>query len=260
MLGAQTVPVRQIPPAIEAINLKTTEITSLQVETDVDGSKISLNIIDTPGFETNIDNEPSIVAVMDYVERQYDEILAEESRIKRNPKFQDNRVHALVYFIQPTCQTLREIDIAFIKRLASRVNVIPVIAKSDSLTQTELAAFKKQIKMDISTHKLPIFDFPVDVEHDDEYTIKEHAQLRAAIPFAIICGSQDTGNGSNPRSRKYPWGTAEVDNSSHSEFQKLKAVLLSSHLKDLKEFTEVLYLLINRIFFMKSIALNVFRN
>jgi len=39
---------------------------------------------------------------MSYLERQYDDILAEQSRIKRNPRFKDNRVHALLYFIPPT--------------------------------------------------------------------------------------------------------------------------------------------------------------
>jgi hypothetical protein len=29
-------------------------------------------------------------------------VLAEESRIKRNPRFRDNRVHALLYFIPPS--------------------------------------------------------------------------------------------------------------------------------------------------------------
>jgi cell division control protein 11 len=40
--------------------------------------------------------------IASYLERQYDDILAEESRIKRNPRFRDNRVHALLYFIPPT--------------------------------------------------------------------------------------------------------------------------------------------------------------
>lgn len=40
--------------------------------------------------------------ILAYLERQYDDILAEESRIKRNPRFRDNRVHALLYFIAPT--------------------------------------------------------------------------------------------------------------------------------------------------------------
>lgn len=39
---------------------------------------------------------------MGHLERQYDDVLAEESRIKRNPRFRDDRVHCLLYFIPPT--------------------------------------------------------------------------------------------------------------------------------------------------------------
>lgn len=44
----------------------------------------------------------SFAEISGYLERQYDDILAEESRIKRNPRFRDNRVHVLLYFITPT--------------------------------------------------------------------------------------------------------------------------------------------------------------
>lgn len=44
----------------------------------------------------------SFAEIVGYLERQYDDILSEESRIKRNPRFRDNRVHALLYFITPT--------------------------------------------------------------------------------------------------------------------------------------------------------------
>lgn len=44
----------------------------------------------------------SFQEIVGYLERQYDDILSEESRIKRNPRFRDNRVHALLYFIPPT--------------------------------------------------------------------------------------------------------------------------------------------------------------
>jgi len=44
----------------------------------------------------------SFAEIVGYLERQYDDILAEESRIKRNPRFRDNRVHAMLYFITPT--------------------------------------------------------------------------------------------------------------------------------------------------------------
>jgi septin family protein len=44
----------------------------------------------------------SFQEIVGYLESQYDDILAEENRIKRNPRFRDNRVHALLYFIAPT--------------------------------------------------------------------------------------------------------------------------------------------------------------
>lgn len=44
----------------------------------------------------------SFQEIIGYIERQYDDTLAEESRIKRNPRFRDNRVHVLLYFIPPT--------------------------------------------------------------------------------------------------------------------------------------------------------------
>ena len=75
--------------------------------------------MDTPGFGDSIDNDSryvrkvvidpscpltrlSFAEIVGYLERQYDYILAEESRIKRNPRFRDNRVHVLLYFITPT--------------------------------------------------------------------------------------------------------------------------------------------------------------
>jgi septin family protein len=44
----------------------------------------------------------SFQEIVGYLERQYDGILAEESRIKRNPRFRDDRVHVMLYFITPT--------------------------------------------------------------------------------------------------------------------------------------------------------------
>ncbi|EEY16180.1 septin [Verticillium alfalfae VaMs.102] len=75
---------------------------TVELELDEEGTRISLTIVDTPGFGDLIDNEASFAEIVGYLERQYDDILAEESRIKRNPRFRDNRVHAMLYFITPT--------------------------------------------------------------------------------------------------------------------------------------------------------------
>ena len=82
-------------------NVKIKPVT-VELELDEEGTRVSLTIVDTPGFGDQIDNESAFGEISTYLERQYDDILAEESRIKRNPRFRDNRVHVLLYFVQPT--------------------------------------------------------------------------------------------------------------------------------------------------------------
>ncbi|KAL2107350.1 hypothetical protein VUR80DRAFT_5329 [Thermomyces stellatus] len=214
------------------------KIKPITVELDEEGTRISLTIVDTPGFGDQIDNEASFSEIVGYLERQYDDILAEESRIKRNPRFRDNRVHALLYFITPTGHGLRELDIELMKRLAPRVNVIPVIGRADSLTPTELAESKKLVMEDIEHYRIPVYNFPYDIEEDDEDTVEENAELRGLMPFAIV-GSEEIVEvgGRSVRARQYPWGVVEVDNPRHSDFLAIRSALLHSHLADLKEIT-----------------------
>jgi len=218
-------------------------IKPLNVELEEDGVRIALTIVDTPGFGDNIDNEFAFQEIVGYLERQYDDILAEESRIKRNPRFRDNRVHALLYFIPPTGHSLREMDIELMRRLSPRVNVIPVIGKADSLTPSELRGFKKRIMEDIEHYDIPVYNFPYDVEEDDEETIQDNSELRALLPFAIIGSEEEIEfEGEHVRARIYPWGIAVVDNPKHSDFSRLRSALLNSHLADLKSLThDLLY-------------------
>ncbi|CEI70786.1 Septin spn3 [Fusarium venenatum] len=212
--------------------------TTVELELEEDRTCISLTIIDTPGFGDEIDNEASFSKIVGYLERQYDDHLAEESRIKRNPRFRDNRVHAMLYFITPTGHGLRELDIELMKRLAPRINVIPVIGRADTLTPAELAQSKKLIMEDIEYYRIPVYNFPYDIEEDDEETIEENAELRGMMPFAIV-GSEEfiEVSGRNVRARQYPWGIVEVENPHHSDFLAVRSALLHSHLLDLKEIT-----------------------
>jgi cell division control protein 11 len=96
------------------------------------------------------------------------------------------------------------------KRLSPRVNVIPVIGKADSLTPAELAESKKLVMEDIEHYRIPVYNFPYDIEEDDEDTVEENAELRGLMPFAIV-GSEETVEigGRKVRARQYPWGIVE---------------------------------------------------
>lgn len=91
---------------------------------------------------------------------------------------------------------------------------------------------------DIEHYGIPVYNFPYDVEEDDEDTITDNSELRSLMPFAIVGSEEETMmNGEPIRVRSYPWGHVEVDNPLHSDFSRLRSALLSTHLTDLKEIT-----------------------
>jgi cell division control protein 11 len=206
---------------------------------DDNNGVLTLKFIDTPGFGDNIDNSHCFKEISSYIEDQFDDVLAEESRIKRNPKFADNRVHALIYFIIATGHGLRELDIEFMKLMATKVNIIPVISKADALTPDELELNKRMIVEDIDHYNIPIYHFPSDSDSDEESTTQNNS-LRSLLPFAII-GSTNLikVKGKSVLVREYPWGYVDVENTQYSDLPVLKQVLLETHLNDLKETTSV---------------------
>ncbi|CAI5758943.1 unnamed protein product [Candida verbasci] len=214
---------------------------------DDDNMKILLNIIDTPGFGENLNNELCFIEIENYLKQQFDLVLAEETRIKRNPRFIDTRVHVMLYFITPTGHGLREIDIQCMKRLSKYVNIIPVISKADSFTSSELSQFKQQIRYDIEKFNVPIFQFDNflnEYDEDEDRDLIEECQFLASLqPFAIVT-SEDTyeirdvnGEVKTIKARKYPWGLIDINDRKVSDFAILKNVLLGTHLQDLKDLT-----------------------
>jgi septin 3/9/12 len=80
----------------------------------------------------------------------------------RDKHIADSRIHAALYFIAPTGHTLKAIDVLVMKKLSEVVNVIPVIAKSDSLTLEEREAFKERVRF-VPPHPLhfPMLTLPL---------------------------------------------------------------------------------------------------
>jgi len=66
--------------------------------------------------------------------------------------------------------------------------------------------------------------------------------LKAAVPFAV-CGSCQIleVNGRRFRGRIYPWGVVEVESPQHSDLQKLRSMLIETHLADLREQTHEIH-------------------
>ena len=107
--------------------------------------RIGCNLVLTRDFFLFFSWQP----IVDYIESKYEEYLNAESRVQRQP-MRDNRVHVCLYFIQPSGHGLKPLDIEFMKRLHDKVNIIPVLAKADTMTPDECTYFKKQVRASIS--------------------------------------------------------------------------------------------------------------
>uniref|UniRef100_A0A3B4CE97 Septin n=1 Tax=Pygocentrus nattereri TaxID=42514 RepID=A0A3B4CE97_PYGNA len=214
-----------------AITKKTVDI----VEKDI---KLKLNIVDTPGFGDAMDNTKSCKAVVDYIVCQFEQYRRGEVRLNRK-NIQDNRVHCCLYFISPFGHGLRPIDVEFMKALHEKVNIVPVLAKADCFTHSELQYMKTRILNELNDYRIKIYQFPECDPDDDELFKKQHLEMKTRIPFAVI-GSDTTveSNGKRLRARCYPWGAVEVENPAHCDFVHLRNMLVQTHMQDLKDMTE----------------------
>lgn len=127
---------------------KTVNVESTKVLLKENGVNLKLTVVDTPGFGYAVDNSNCWTPIIDFIESKYEEFLTAESRVHRKA-MSDGRVHCCLYFIAPTGHGLKPLDIEFMTRLCDKVNIIPVIAKADTLTPEEVTLFKKQVSFSL---------------------------------------------------------------------------------------------------------------
>lgn len=55
------------------------------------------------------------------------------------------------------CCRLRQIDLEFMRRMHRKVNIVPVIAKADTLTSAEIKRLKDRIMADVDDNKIQVY-------------------------------------------------------------------------------------------------------
>ncbi|PAA46787.1 hypothetical protein BOX15_Mlig022908g2 [Macrostomum lignano] len=229
----------------------TTRLCERFFELEEGGVTVRLTVIDTPGFATELDSNGCVQPVLSYVERQLDDFYRMEQGTDRS-KLQDGRVHALLYLINPSSRGLKQLDLMCLKALHSKVNIVPVIGKADTLTTSEKANLKAWILQDLSRHGISVYTLPefdecfgnqADQHGDDVYLRNQYDSLRSCMPLAVVGANQlvKNANGQWARVREYPWGVVDIDNPEFSDFLKLRELLIM-YMEDFKDKThEVIY-------------------
>ncbi|KAI8138484.1 Septin-domain-containing protein [Fennellomyces sp. T-0311] len=219
---------------------RTVEIEITKAELEEQMFKVKLSVIDTPGFGDYVNNYDSWLPVIEFIDDQHENYMRQEQQPSRRGII-DMRVHVCLYFIRPNGHGLKPLDIEIMKRLGSRVNLIPVIAKADTLTPKDLAQFKRKILEVIEAQRIRVYSCPI--ESDDEDVTKRNMDIMSAMPFSIIGSTQTVRTPDNREvlGRQYSWGCAEVENEQHCDFKKLRNLLVRSHMLDLISTTEEIH-------------------
>ncbi|NWI92151.1 SEP11 protein, partial [Pitta sordida] len=139
--------------------------------------RLKLTIVDTVGFGDQINKDDSYKPIVEYIDAQFEAYLQEELKIKRSLfNYHDTRIHACLYFIAPTGHSLKSLDLVTMKKLdmtqpvcgaavsVLQVNIIPIIAKADTIAKNELHKFKSKIMSELVSNGVQIYQFPTDEE------------------------------------------------------------------------------------------------
>ncbi|CAG5095341.1 Oidioi.mRNA.OKI2018_I69.XSR.g14143.t1.cds [Oikopleura dioica] len=218
---------------------KTSKVEQTRITVKESGVQLNLSVVDTPGFGDEVNNDKCWDPIIEFIESQFELYLNAESRVERPCKIQDTRVHCCLYFIAPSGHGLKPLDIEFMRRLHDKVNIIPLIAKADTLTPDECHEFKREILREIELHKINIYKFP-DGADDEE--ARANKRIRERIPFAIIGSNHVLQlNDRRVRARQYPWGICEIENEEHCDFKVLRDMLIRTHMQDLVDLTAMVH-------------------
>ncbi|KAB1253194.1 Septin-6, partial [Camelus dromedarius] len=202
--------------------------------------------------------------IVEFIDAQFEAYLQEELKIRRVlHTYHDSRIHACLYFIAPTGHSLKSLDLVTMKKLDSKipiifllrttqavtlifryhaahpfgselVNIIPIIAKSDAISKSELTKFKIKITSELVSNGVQIYQFPTD----DESVAEINGTMNAHLPFAVIGSTEELKIGNKMmKARQYPWGTVQVENEAHCDFVKLREMLIRVNMEDLREQT-----------------------
>ncbi|KAK6460046.1 septin [Scheffersomyces coipomensis] len=202
--------------------------------------RLNINVIDTPGFGDQINNEKCWEPLVKYIKEQHSQYLRKELTAQRERYITDSRVHCVLYFIAPTGKKLNQLDVLALKKLSEIANVVPVIAKSDSLTLDERAEFKKILQNEFINYNFNIYPYDSEDLYDEERQLNE--DIKSLIPFAIAGSEQEIEiNGEKVRGRKSKWGAINIEDVSQCEFVFLRDFLTRTHLQDLIETTAIVH-------------------
>lgn len=208
---------------------------SLEVHSHVlreGGVELNLTLASTVGFGDQLNRQNSMDSVIAYIEEQYDKYLQQELKISRDMwSYKDTRVHCCIFMLPPLGRSVHQLDLMCLSQLSKIVNVIPVIAKSDTITKKELQRYKRTVLEQLAAAEIETFE---PLYAGPELTNHLPLAVTASRDFVEVAGERI-------RARVYPWGIVEIENEAHSDFVRLRQLLLRCEMEPLMRHTHTVF-------------------
>ncbi|KAI7977279.1 hypothetical protein EIK77_004695 [Talaromyces pinophilus] len=151
------------------------------------GVRLRLNIVDTPGYGDQVNND----RWYDFAIRSEQEILV-LTELAGTPSSNTSKISTL-----PTSARSSQLSAS---KLSDVVNVVPVIAKSDSLTLEERQAFKERIKEEFTFHNLKMYPYDNDELDDEERVMNVQIKVGATTSTAAYGANESRISSPSPSS------------------------------------------------------------
>ena len=117
------------------------------------------------------------------------------------------------------------------KRLERYVNLIPVIAKADTMTVNERDAFRREILSQLRKSRVRIFELEGGGQSEERVGAGLGSTM---LPPYAICASE-------AGFREYPWGRLDIEDPVHSDLSLLRRALFTSSMLAAKRRSLALY-------------------
>ena len=152
----------------DPVRARTVGIQEIKHSVENDGFPVDFEIIDCPGYGDSVDESGWIDMIRSYIvkrfENHYDALgnppKMDGEHTSMNALQRDGLVHVCLYFI--AAHRLKGVDLEFMRRLEPYVNLVPVIAKSDTMTLAERDAFRRLVLAELRKHNVRIFELSAE--------------------------------------------------------------------------------------------------
>lgn len=197
------------------------------------GMPFTARLVDSPGWGDTLSLKRSFGIVTKYIDAQFAAALKAERMVNRpmpNEGAQGMRpVDVVLYVFAP--HRCKEIDMHFLRLLSKRVEVVPILAKADTMTSLELARFKQEVTDALANAGITVLHPPLAIICG-EISAERSARAERKYPEDVI----------DKHGRRYPWGIALAEHESpHSQLPTLRKLLLTDGLLHLQKASERRY-------------------